>query len=133
LDIKDEIPEARFSDISAELDWKDGWILKAGVDYWLNEKVSLRGGYTYLETVVPDRTLSPANPDSEQHVFSIGMSYRMGKMYLDGFYSAGFYEDRKVQNDILSGKYENFAHYVGFSIGYQWFGHMNKEGPNIPN
>lgn len=41
----------------------------------------------------------------------------MKKLFIDVFYIAAFYEDRPVKNAILSGKYKNFTHYFGFSIG----------------
>lgn len=44
--------------------------------------------------------------------------YAMHKaFYKDVFYMAGYYEDRTVNNKILSGRYENSPHYMGLSIG----------------
>jgi long-chain fatty acid transport protein len=117
LDLEDEVPSANFTDTSAPLDWKDAWLIKFGTEYRLNESLSLRGGYVYVETYVPDHTLDPANPSAVQHNFSIGLGYKIKKLVIDFFYNAGFHEDRKVKNDILSGKYENFIHSFGFSIG----------------
>jgi long-chain fatty acid transport protein len=117
LDLEDEVPSAHFSDSSAPLDWKNAWLIKFGAEYRLNESLSLRGGYVYVETYVPDHTLDAANPSAVQHNFSIGLGYKMKNLVLDFFYNAGFHEDRNVRNDILSGKYENFIHSFGFSVG----------------
>ena len=117
LDLEDEVPSAHFSDSSAPLDWKDTWLIKVGTEYRLNESLALRGGYVYVETPVPDHTLDAANPSAVQHNFCIGLGYKIKKLVIDFFYNAGFHEDRKVRNDILSGKYENFIHSFGFSIG----------------
>jgi hypothetical protein len=38
-------------------------------------------------------------------------------MTFDFFCMADFFKDRKVDNAILSGKYENFVNFFGFSIG----------------
>jgi long-chain fatty acid transport protein len=117
LDLKDEVPSANFTDSSAPLDWKDVWLIKVGAEYRLNESLALRGGYVYVETYVPDHTLDAANPNAVQHNVSAGLGYKTKNFVFDFFYNASFHEDRKVNNDILSGKYENFIHSFGFSIG----------------
>jgi long-chain fatty acid transport protein len=117
LNLDHEVPEANFTDSSAPLDWKDIWTIKAGTEYRMNEKVSLRAGYAYIKTQVPDHTLDASAPESDQHNFSVGFGYHMKTMVMDFFYMVGFFEDRKVKNNILSGTYENFNHYFGFSIG----------------
>jgi long-chain fatty acid transport protein len=118
LDLETEVPGAGFSDSSAPLDWEDVWFLKLGVEYEINDIYAIRGGYVYGETFVPDHTLGPDNPDSEQHNFSIGFSYKKDKWTMDFFYNAGFFEDRKVENDILSGEYDNFVQFAGSSLNY---------------
>ena len=120
LDFENEIPGAGLSDASTNLDWEDAWIIKVGTEYLLNDRLAVRAGYSYIESYVPDHTLSPANPDSDNHNLSIGFGYKINRWVVDGFYMATFFEGRKVNNTILSGTYENFIHAMGFSIGYQF-------------
>lgn len=120
LDFENEIPGAGLSDASTSLDWEDAWIIKVGTEYLLNDRLALRAGYSYIESYVPDHTLSPANPDADNHSLSIGFGYKINRWVVDGFYMATFFEDRTVNNTILSGTYENFIHAMGFSIGYQF-------------
>ncbi len=40
---------------NTEMDWEDTWVLMLGAEYELNEKWTLRGGYAYNETPVPDK------------------------------------------------------------------------------
>jgi long-chain fatty acid transport protein len=120
LDFEDEVPGAGFTDVTVELDWHDAWALKAGVEYKPKNWLALRGGYAFVETPVPESTLSPANPDADRHHFSIGFGYLIGKWTVDGFYSIDIVEDRKVNNDILSGEYENLVHYIGLSVGHRF-------------
>lgn len=120
LDFGDEVPAAGFTDTTVELDWNNQWLIKVGLEYSATDKLALRTGYAYLESPVPDRTLSPANPDADQHNFSIGFGYKIGKWVVDFFYNAAFFEDRTVDNSILSGEYENFVHYIGNSVGYRF-------------
>ena len=82
--------------------------------------VDLRTGYDYSETAVPEHTLSPGYPDSDQHNISIGLGYRIKNWVVDTFYMATFYENRTVNNSILSGEYESSAHFIGVSIGHRF-------------
>lgn len=117
LQVENKVPAAGITDQTTLLGWKDVWTIKVGAEYKITEKLSLRGGYAYIQSPIPDLTLDPSNPDSIQHYFSVGLGYKTGKYILDFFYMAGFFEDREVQNPILSGKYENFIHQFGFSLG----------------
>jgi len=117
IDFTNEVPAAGFSDILVDLDWNDQWLIKFGLEYYLNERFALRAGYAFVETPVPEHTLSPANPDGDGHNFSIGFGYKTGKWIVDAFYTVEIFQDRDVNNDILSGEYKNIAHFIGFSIG----------------
>ena len=48
---------------------------------------------------------------------TLNIGYRNGGWTIDGFYNVSLYENRRVDNAILSGRYENIAHYLGFSVG----------------
>jgi len=120
LDFKNEVPAAGFSDILIDFDWDDQWLIKFGLEYYLTENFALRTGYAFVETPVPDHTLSPANPEADGHNFSIGFGYKIGKWIVDGFYQAEIFKDREVNNDILSGEYKNICHFFGLSVGYRF-------------
>ena len=120
LDIEREVPAAGFTDASVDLGWKYQWFFKLGVEYALQKDLFLRGGYLYGISPVPDRTLSPDNPDSNQHNFAFGIGYKIGKITLDGFYNAGLNVDRTLNNAILSGKYKNIIHSFGINIGQRF-------------
>lgn len=98
--------------------WKDTWAIKAGVEYKISERVTLRGGYVYAISPLPDQTLDPANPDSNHHDFSLGVGYTWGRYVVDLFSMAAFFEERTVQNSILSGTYKPSVQYLfGISLG----------------
>jgi long-chain fatty acid transport protein len=117
-DFEDEVPEAGFVDVTADLDWDDAWRIKAGIDYKVNESLSLRCGYGYLEGQVPEQSLSPAFPSTDNHNVSVGVGYTKGPWVLDAFYLAEIFEDLTVENEILTGTYESLHHFFGFSVGY---------------
>ncbi len=120
IDFKSEVPGIWFPDITIKNDWGNTWLFKGGLDYCITENLSLRTGYAFVEAPAPDRTLSPASPDGHQHNITLGFGYRFGGYWLDAFYMLSLSEDRTVQNTVLSGTYENKAHYLGFSFGYKF-------------
>jgi long-chain fatty acid transport protein len=120
IDFESESSEMLLPDIQIENDWEDIWLFKVGIDYRITEILSLRTGYSFVESPVPDNTLSPASPEGNQHNITLGLGCSFTNLWLDAFYMLSLYEDRTVQNSILSGTYENEAHYLGFSIGYKF-------------
>jgi long-chain fatty acid transport protein len=120
LDLRHEIPQARFSDIPIDFNWEDSWNIKFGAEYRVSDRFAIRGGYAFLENPVPAKTLNPGTPDSDSHNFTVGFGYKLRKWVIDVSYVAGLYHDRKVNNAILSGDYKSFAQYAGLSIGYKF-------------
>jgi long-chain fatty acid transport protein len=120
IELQNQVPAAGFTSSSNPLDWKDILTIKFGAEYLMSERFALRGGYAYVTTPVPDHTLSPSNPDSNQHNICIGFGYKKEKMVVDFFYIAGFYERRTVNNAILNGTYDNFVQYTGVNLGYRF-------------
>ena len=120
LYLQTPVPAAAFTDSSTVVDWKDSNQFKVGAEYLVSDRLALRGGYAYITTFVPEHTLGPDNPDSDQHNFAIGLGYEFKKFYMDAFYNVGIFEKRDVNNTILSGEYESTIHYLGNSIGYHF-------------
>ena len=120
VNLREEIPQAGFSDFSINFGYKDTWIVKVGVELAIKDNYYLRGGYAYLQTPVPDQALNPGNPDADQHSFSVGFGYKTEKLVLDFFYAADFLEDRTADNPILPGTYRGLAHFIGSSVGYHF-------------
>lgn len=120
VDLVAQVPEAGVTDTSVPLDWRNTWLFKIGAEYKATEKLALRGGYAYIQNPVPMHTLEPGNPDSDQHAITVGFGYTVGKMVIDLFFLAQFYESRTVENGILSGRYLNFLQAAGVSLGYRF-------------
>ena len=117
IDLEQQVPQAGFNNIVLPLDWKDVWWIKLGADYKVSDLLSLRAGYAYIPSPVPDETLDPSNPDSDENNFSLGAGIHKGATTVDLFYMADFYEERSVNNSILSGNYTNFVNFAGFDVG----------------
>lgn len=59
-------------------DWQDQWIVGLAGEYKANERLTLRGGYSYGENPVPDDTLTPLFPATTEHHLAIGAGFLRG-------------------------------------------------------
>jgi long-chain fatty acid transport protein len=57
--------------------WKDSWFFSAGVEYALNDRLTLRGGAAFEKSPVPEATRTPRLPDNDRYWLSVGASYRV--------------------------------------------------------
>lgn len=55
--------------------WSDSWTLSIGANYHLNNEWTLRAGYAYDESPVPDEFRTVRIPDSNRDWFTLGASY----------------------------------------------------------
>jgi long-chain fatty acid transport protein len=117
LDLENEVPQIGLSDVSIDFDYHNVLMIKFGADFKVSDSIAVRGGYAYVPAMVPERTLNPGNPDSNQHNFSIGLGYQWRSWILDAFYLAEVYETRHVQNAILTGTYDSMVNMIGVSVG----------------
>lgn len=103
---------------SINQDWDDTFTLGIAGDWQFTPNWVLRAGYQYYESPVPDRTFSPAIPDANQHVFTIGLGFRMGRHALEAAYGADFYDEREItnnQNPVFNGEYDITVHLFSFA------------------
>lgn len=120
LRLTHQVPAAGVTDTTTIQDWRNSRQYKIGAEYRLNEIWRLRSGYAFIQGVVPEYTLGPENPDADQHNFSIGAGWQKGQFTLDWFYDLGLFEKQRVNNTLLSGRYDTETHYFGMSFGYRF-------------
>jgi len=56
-------------------DWKDSWLFAVGGEYQYSDVLTLRAGYAYEDSPVPDSTRGARVPDNDRHWLSVGASY----------------------------------------------------------
>ncbi|MEM7392142.1 MAG: outer membrane protein transport protein [Verrucomicrobiota bacterium] len=99
-------------------DWEDTITVGIGADWQWRPEWTLRGGYWFAETPIPERTQQPNIPESNLHLFSIGVE-RTWNTHSVGLSWLGIaYEDREIDNnlvDAFNGTYETSAHFVTLS------------------
>lgn len=102
-------------------DWKDIWTFALGADWAVTRSLTLRAGYIFLQSPVPDETMTPTLPDGDQNVFSVGAGLRRNGHSFDVTYAYSLTGDRDIQtspNPVFNGKYETSSHLVCLNYGY---------------
>jgi long-subunit fatty acid transport protein len=96
------------------LDWKNQYSFRGGVERFLTETISLRGGYAYSTNPVPASTLSPLTAAIMTNQISTGIGYRHDHWRFD----LGYGIDPTAQENVgktalLSGEYANSKVRIG--------------------
>ncbi len=127
--------------------WQRSYVVMAGTEYtfirpdWLPSwDVSIRGGYVFADSPVPERTFNPDVPDSNSHSYSagIGVLCRRGGTFLgmipcgtnqeglgvtaigfDVAYQGIFYQARRISNNQdqrVRGVWDTIIHVVSLNL-----------------
>jgi long-chain fatty acid transport protein len=106
------------------LNWKDQYSFHAGVERMLFENTSLRFGYAYGNSPVPNGTLTPLTAAIMTNQLSTGFNYRLGRSNFDLAYTFDPVSTQQVQqSNLLAGEYNNSKTGVGLqslSVGYSF-------------
>lgn len=82
--------------------WDDTWAFRFGTQYDLTKNWTIRGGYAYGTSAVPEATFGPIVPDANYHLFSAGLGYTVGRWTFDAAYLYILREHRNISNSIYS-------------------------------
>ena len=116
---------AGLSSLDLHTKWRDTWLYGIGLDYRINDKWTVRGGFAYETNPVKDnRYLLATIPDQTRTWYSVGFSYKASKnLQADFGFSylkavggnATLYEN----NTTAVGTYPNSSAYIGgFQLRY---------------
>jgi long-chain fatty acid transport protein len=103
--------------------WTPSWMLDLGVTRYLADDWRISGGYMYSENSVPDGNFNPLVPDSDRHIFSLGLGKKCGRFSWDAAYQFAWGPPRSVGGDVTvlpDGKYEFFSHAFTINLGYHF-------------
>ncbi len=128
--------------------WQDSYVFMAGTEYkWIRPDplpdwdVTVRGGYAFADSPVPERTFRPDVPDSNYHAYSVGLGFlcRSGGAFLgviscgnegrrslgvaaigfDVAYQGIFYQSREIVQNIdprINGTWDTTIHVVSLNL-----------------
>ena len=66
----------KLEDLDSPRNYKDVFIIRTGIQYDINEKLTARGGFYYDITPVQDGYITPETPDASKAGITAGLSYR---------------------------------------------------------
>ena len=112
--------------------WKDVYPVSIGAQYRASDMFDINAGYTYDPSPVPDNTFEPAVPDSDGHIFSLGVDINIRNIEVGLLYAYKKYEDREKNNLVddfpsdgtlnpltsVNGTYKNSVHMIGVDAAY---------------
>lgn len=98
--------------------WEDTIRVGVGGDWQYSDSWVFRTGYTFLETPIPDGTLSPILPDADRHAISVGFGFQSGIHAIDVAYTYSIYDDRTPAvgvNPVYPGSYDIDSDLLGLT------------------
>lgn len=107
---------ASFDGTTIPFHWMDSFFYEFGVQYDVDEHWVVRSGYIYSENSVPNSSFSPTVPDSNRHIFSVGVGHSVGRFSVDLVYQYSLGLDRNVNNGTAAdGTWQSDVHSVIFT------------------
>jgi len=121
-------PAFPLSDVETPKNWRNTYSLRLGAER-VGNLFTVRAGYAYDMTPIPDETLDPSLPDSDKHTFSAGLGSHVGNTTIDLAYMFVIPRDRHADNSLPTGpvtfydhrgKYSARIHEVGIGVVYHF-------------
>jgi long-chain fatty acid transport protein len=111
----------------AAKDWHASLAYGIGAQYRTNDKLTLRGGYLFIETPIPSANFETALPGSDRHGITLGVGYKLNdSLSIDASYFGVLFVDREVTNDVrtsdpdIDGEYEGYINLVSVGFTYKY-------------
>ena len=104
--------------------WESGFFYEFGATRYFDNGLHISAGYLYTENSMPDSTYTPALPDSNRSIYSLGAGYKTGRFFADVAWQYGQAINRTVTGSPPSligatadGTYRNSLRGLAFSLG----------------
>lgn len=111
----------------AAKDWHASLAYGIGAQYKASDKLTLRGGYLFIETPIPSANFETALPDSDRHGITLGAGYKVREdLTINMAYFGVLMVDRDVTNDVasassdLNGEYNGYVNIVSIDFTYKY-------------
>lgn len=103
-------------------DYKDVLDYAISARYQLNQSLTLRCGFLFDRTAVPEENADPILPDSDKYIIATGLSLKKVRWDVHLSYYAVFSEDRTVRRNrnAFNGRYESYAGLISISFDYRF-------------
>jgi long-chain fatty acid transport protein len=115
-------PYAALGDALA-FDWKPSWMLDFGATRYFGDGWRASAGYMYSMNSVPTSTFNALVPDSDRHIFSVGIGKKYKQFSWDAAYQLAWGPSRSVSGDDFppaDGSYQFLSHALTINFGYRF-------------
>lgn len=118
LEVINSDTKAKISSVTR--DYKDTYIVRAGLEYTVSDAFTLRGGVLYDHNPVKDELVEPTLPDADRIGLNVGYGAKIGNLGIDVGYFFLIFMDRDVTKSTfgLNGTYSMTAHLLGMNLSY---------------
>ena len=107
--------------IAVPFNWQSSFLYEFGVTKTFAHGLRLSGGYIYSENSVPNDSFNPGIPDSNRHIFSVGVGQSLERFNWDLGYQYAHGVPRTVsQGSAADGIYTSNSHALTLSFGYNF-------------
>jgi long-chain fatty acid transport protein len=106
-----------------DFNWKPSSMYEFGVTRYFGSGWRASAGYMYSENSVPDSYFMATIPDSDRHLFSVGLGQTCKHLTWDAAYQLGIGPSRSVSGDTnpaYNGSYEFLSNALSFDIGWHF-------------
>jgi long-chain fatty acid transport protein len=110
-------------DDEVPLHWEDRFVFSLGAEYAVDEQWTLRAGWRYGQSPLPENLVTPLNGSILEHAVTLGVGYQCGDWRWDAGYSYEFSGTERVgESGYRAGEFSNSAletevHGLGLSVG----------------
>ena len=80
--------------LTLENKWDDTFTFGLGGSWFATDTLTVRAGYAYLPSPIPDNSVTPLLPDADRQAISVGLGYALGRNAFDIAYTFSIYGDR---------------------------------------
>ncbi|VVS92668.1 OmpP1/FadL family transporter [Desulfoluna spongiiphila] len=90
-------------------EWEDTKQLRFGMEYIVNDLLTVRGGYFYDPTPIPDNTLDMQWPDADKKTYSLGAGLNFGRYTIDAVFQYTDIEQARMVGGESKNLNESFS------------------------
>ena len=108
-------------------DWHNSWYASFGGEYYLTDKVTLRGGIGFDTTPTGGATRDVRVPDETRKLLSVGIGYKASEhLSLNASYAHIFVNRATISNDVsatedtITGTYDDYGNLFALSAVYKF-------------
>jgi long-chain fatty acid transport protein len=113
--------QQRSGRIDLPFNYTSSFFWEFGVTRSFQNGFHVSSGYIYSENSVPESQFNPVVPDSDRHLFTVGIGQKLARYSWDLAYQFGYGPERTINNEgPADGEYRFLSHALTVSLGYNF-------------